>query len=120
MDFLETLRDIVVLVHLAGFAILFGSWAVEAAAKRYQATPLMNAGLGLAFLAGLVLSAPWGLGDGELNYMKIGIKLVVLVIIGALIGISTSRAKKGSPVPPAFFWLIGALTLLNAGLAVIW
>ncbi|MER7798344.1 Fe-S protein [Microbacterium sp. NPDC096154] len=117
---LETLRDIVVLVHLVGFAILFGAWVVEAAAKRYQASRLMDYGLAIALVAGLALSAPWGLGDGELNYPKIGIKLVVLIVIGALAGISRSRAKKGTPLPAWTFWLMGGLILLNAGLAVIW
>ncbi|MBY0687119.1 Fe-S protein [Microbacterium marinilacus] len=117
---METLRDVVVLVHLVGFAILFGSWVVEAAAKRYRATRLMDVGLAIAFVADLALSAPWGLGDGGLNYAKIGIKLVVLLVIGGLAGISRARAKKGTPLPTWTFWLIGALILLNAGLAVIW
>ncbi|WP_309068125.1 Fe-S protein [Microbacterium sp.] len=117
---METLRDVVVLIHLIGFAILFGSWAVEAFAKRYVPSRTMDYGLGISLVAGLALSAPWGLGDGELNYTKIGIKLVVLVVIGGLTGAGRSRAKKGTPMPAWTFWLIGALILLNAGLAVIW
>lgn len=70
-------------------------------------------------LAGLALAAPWGI-DYDLNYVKIGVKLVVLVIIGALLGIGSARQKRGDAVPPAVFWLIGILALLNAGLAVIW
>lgn len=116
---METLRHIVLFVHLIGFAILFGSWFVEAVSRRFQATRLMDLGVLVAGVAGLALAAPWGL-DHELNYMKIGIKLVVLVVIGALVGISTSRARKGKPLPSGVFWLIGGLTLLNAGLAVIW
>ncbi|WP_261164968.1 Fe-S protein [Microbacterium sp. Marseille-Q6965] len=116
---MEILRNVVLLVHLTGFAILFGAWVVEAASRRYQATRLMDLGVLVAGVAGLALAAPWGL-DHDLNYVKIGIKLVVLIVIGALVGISTSRARKGNPLPSAVFWLIGALTLLNAGLALIW
>lgn len=116
---MEILRNVVLLVHLTGFAILFGAWAVEAVAKRYQATRLMDVGLLIAGVAGLALAAPWGL-DHELNYVKIGVKLVVLIVIGGLIGASTSRARKGTPVPAGVFWLIGALTLLNAALALLW
>ncbi|UNX55523.1 Fe-S protein [Georgenia sp. TF02-10] len=119
MDFLETLRGVVVLVHLVAFAIMFGAWTVEAAARRYQATRLMNFGVLVALVSGLVLSAPWGV-DGELNYVKIGIKLVVLIVVAALTGISTSRTKKGPPLPTSVFWLIGALVLFNAGIAVLW
>lgn len=116
---MEILRSIVLFIHLIGFAILFGAWFVEAVNRRFQATRLMDFGVLIAGVAGLALAAPWGL-DGELNYVKIGIKLVVLIVIGALVGISTARAKKGRPLPTAVFWVIGGLILLNAGLAVIW
>ena len=116
---METLRHVVVLVHLVGFALLFGAWAVEAVNRRYQVTRLMNYGLLVAGLAGLVLAAPWGISY-ELNYAKIGVKLVVLLAIGALLGIGAARQRRNGSVPPAIFWSIGALTLLNAAIAVLW
>jgi hypothetical protein len=119
MDALEILRHIVVFVHLTGFAVLFGAWAVEAYNRRVQFTPLMNIGLAIAAVAGLALAAPWGISY-ELNYVKIGVKLVILLIIGALLGIGMSRQRKGGTVPPAAFWGVGILTLLNAAIAVIW
>lgn len=115
---MEILRHAVVLIHLVGFAVLFGSWVVEAVGKR-RVTRIMHWGLGIALVAGLALSAPWGL-DHDLNYTKIAIKLVVLVIIGALLGIGAGRERKSGSVPAPVFWGIGVLTLLNAGLAVIW
>lgn len=116
---MEILRSVVVLVHLVGFATIFGAWVVEAVGQR-RITRIMHWGLGIALVAGLALSAPWGL-DHDLNYAKIGIKLVVLVIIGGLLGAGAARARKsGGGVPAGIFWPIGILTLLNAGLAVIW
>ena len=70
-------------------------------------------------LAGLVLAAPWGL-DHELNYVKVGIKLVVLLIIGAVLGIGGAREKRTGSLSPALFWSVGVLTLCNAAIAVIW
>ncbi len=116
---MEILRHTVVLFHLAGFAILLGAWAVEAVSKRRGVTPLMNWGLAIAGVAGLILAAPWGISY-ELNYVKLGVKLVILLIIGALLGIGTARQRRNGSVAPAIFWLIGILTFVNAALAVLW
>ena len=117
---MEILRHIVVLVHITGFALLFGGWAVEAFSRRFQINMVMSWGLILATVAGLALAAPWGISY-ELNYVKLTVKLVVLLIIGALMGIGGARARKsGTPVPAGLFWSIGILTLLNAALAVLW
>ena len=110
---METLRHVVVLIHLVGFALLFGAWAVEAYNRRLQVTPLMQWGLGIAALAGLVLAAPWGI-EYDLNYVKLGVKLLILLAIGALLGIGSVRQRKNGSVPPAIFWSIGVLTLGNA------
>lgn len=116
---MEFLRHLVVLVHLVGFALLFGTWAVEAIGGRRNVTRLMNWGLAVAAVAGLALAAPWGVSY-ELNYIKIGVKLVILLVIGALLGIGAARARKSGSVPAGVFWSIGALTLANAAIAVLW
>lgn len=115
---MEFLRHAVVLIHLIGFAVLFGSWVVEAVGRR-QFTRIMTWGMLIAALAGLALAAPWGISY-DLNYAKIGTKLVILLAIGALLGIGTARQRKSGGVPPVMFWLVGILTFLNAALAVLW
>lgn len=115
---MEFLRHAVVLVHLIGFAVLFGSWVVEAVGQRHI-TRIMTWGMLIAAVAGLALAAPWGI-EYDLNYAKIGTKLVILLVIGALLGIGTARQRKAGSVAPAIFWLIGILTLVNAALAVLW
>lgn len=115
---MEILRHAVVLVHLVGFAVLFGAWVVEAVGQR-RITLLMTWGMVIAAVAGLALAAPWGI-DHPLNYTKLGVKLVVLLAIGALLGIGTGRQRKTGAVAPALFWLVGILTLANAAIAVLW
>ena len=116
---METLRHIVVFIHLIGFATLFGSWAVQAFGGKREFTRLISIGMVIAAVAGLALAAPWGI-EGDMNYAKIGTKLVILLIIGALLGIGTSKQRKTGSVAPAVFWLVGILTLVNAGIAVLW
>jgi hypothetical protein len=116
---LEFLRHLVLLIHLIGFAVLFGAWVVELVSKRRGITRLMNWGLAIAGIAGLILAAPWGT-EYDMNYAKIGTKLVILIVIGALLGIGAGRQRKTGSVPPAIFWGIGVLTLANAAIAVLW
>lgn len=117
---METLRLVVVLLHLASFALLFGAWAVEAFGTR-RINKVMNLGLLFALVTGLALAAPWGT-EAAMNHTKIGVKLGVLVVIGAVMGIGQARQRKGSTgTPPAvLFWLIGVLALGNAAVAVLW
>lgn len=116
---MEILRHVVVYLHIIAFAVLFGSWLVEAVGRRVQFTRLMSWGMALAALTGLALAAPWGISY-DLNYVKLGVKLVVLLAIGAILGIGTARQRKTGSLPTALFWSVGVLALLNAGLAVIW
>ncbi|WP_067247783.1 Fe-S protein [Microbacterium resistens] len=116
---METLRLIVVFVHLIGFAVLFGAWAAQAFGGERRITKIMDWGLAIAGVAGLALAAPWGISY-DLNYVKIGVKLVVLLVIGAMLGIGAARQKRGEAVPSGVFWLIGLLTLANAGMGMLW
>src|SRR5690606_11190267 len=112
---MEILREIVVYVHLIGFAVLFGSWAVQAFGGGRRLTTTMDVGLAIAGVAGLLLAWPMGLFEPGMSfYMKIAVKLVVLVIIGAFIGIGGARQKREQAVPPVLFWGVGVLALLNA------
>lgn len=116
----ELLREIVVFGHIIGFAVTFGAWVAEAAARRFAFTAVMNVGLALSFLTGLALAAPWPAGV-ELNYPKIVAKLVILVILGALIGMGMARQRRSNE-PPArpVFITVGALLLLAAGIGMFW
>ncbi|HKP06752.1 MAG TPA: Fe-S protein [Microbacterium sp.] len=116
---MEILRHVVVLIHLVGFAILFGAWVVEAVSGRRQFTRLMDWGLAIAAVAGLILAAPWGI-EYDLDYVKIGVKLVILLVIGALLGMGRARQRKTGSLPSAMFWAVGILTFTNAAIAVLW
>jgi hypothetical protein len=117
---MEVLRSVVVLIHIVGFAVTFGAWVAEAAARRFRTTRVMDYGLLVSLLTGLALAAPWPAGI-ELNYPKIGIKLVILVILGGLLGMGNARQRRtGETVPRPLFVAVGVLALTAAGIAVVW
>jgi hypothetical protein len=116
----ELLRNVVVLLHIIGFAVTFGAWAAEAVAKRFRTTRIMDYGILISLLTGLVLAAPWPAGV-ELNYPKIVVKLVILVVLGGLLGMGNARQRRtGDPVPRPLFISVGALSFVAAGIAVLW
>lgn len=117
---MELLRHVIVLVHIVGFAVTFGAWTGEAAARRFQVTRIMDYGLLLSLATGLALAAPWPAGI-ILNYPKIGLKLALLVALGGLLGAGSARQKRtGEAVPRPLFLAVGALSLGAAAVAVLW
>jgi hypothetical protein len=107
-------------VHIVGFAITFGGWTAEAAAKRFRFTRTMDYGLLLSLLTGVVLAAHWPAGV-ELNYPKIGVKLVILIIIGGVLGMGSARQRRtGNPVARPLFMSVGVLSFSAAAIAVLW
>ncbi len=117
---MEVLRNVIVLVHIVGFAVVFGAWVAEAAARRFAFTALMNYGLLVLLLTGIALAAPWPEGF-EPNYPKIIVKTVLLVTLGAVMGIGKARqGRTGQPPPRPLFYAAGLLSFLAAAIAVVW
>jgi hypothetical protein len=117
---MELLRNVVVLLHIVGFAVTFGAWTAEAAAKRFRTTRIMDYGVLVSLLTGLALSAPWPAGI-ELNYPKIVVKLVILVALGGLLGVGNARQRRtGNAVAHPLFISVGVLSFVAAAIAVLW
>ena len=117
---MDVLRHIVVLVHIVGFAVTFGAMITEAAARNLRFTRVMDYGLVLSLITGVILAAPWPAGI-DLNYPKIGVKLVLLVVLGGILGAGSARQRRTfEPVPTPMFVAAAALSVAAAGVAVIW
>lgn len=117
---MDILRNGVIWIHLIGFAVTFGAWVTEAASRRFRTTRVMDYGLLVSLVSGAILAAPWPAGC-EANYLKVGIKLAILVVLGGLLGAGNARQRRtGEPVPRALFVAVGGLSLLAAGIGVIW
>lgn len=110
-------RDLLLFLHLLGMATLVGAFLVQLRAG--AGTPLNKGflhGAGLQLVTGLALQLLAPLTDRDYDEAKLGIKLVVLVIIGGLALFYTLRRANPRWLP---FTLVG-LTVVNVGLAVFW
>jgi hypothetical protein len=115
----EYLRLALRYVHLIGFALLLGAWAMQFLARKSNTTIPMRLGLGTMLVTGLLLAIPFPSGV-DLNYVKLGVKLAVAFSIGALFGVEDTRAKTGRTMSRGLFGAIGGLALVNAAVAVFW
>jgi uncharacterized membrane protein len=113
----ETLRQVVVYLHLIGFALLLGGAVAQYLTRQLRINQAMLGGAVLQVLTGLVLAAPWGLAPGEkLSYAKLAVKLVVALMILAMTFFPRNREN----VNRGHFLAIVAFVLVNAGVAVFW
>ncbi|NLT25821.1 MAG: hypothetical protein GXX90_04075 [Microbacteriaceae bacterium] len=116
---MEIIRWILLILHFVGIAALFGVWfsqlkAIPAGQARIL--PGMMHGAWTMLITGLGLVTYLELAtDAEINHMKIGIKLLVLIAIVVLALVNRKKERVSAGV----MWAIGGLTLLNIALAVI-
>lgn len=114
---MEILHNIFLLLHFVGFAALFGGAFVQLRGGTRAINPAMWHGALTMLISGLLLVTSLEMfGDGPVNHLKVGLKLLVLIVIFVLVLMN----RKKPAVADAPFWGIFALTLLNAGIAVFW
>lgn len=114
---METLRLVLLFVHILGFAALLGGLLVQLRTEPKVVNSLMRDGAGTAFLAGLLLVGVLeGLdGDGP-NHAKIAVKFAIGLVILVLV---MANMRKPS-IPQGLYYGILALTVANIAVAVFW
>ncbi|MDP9822175.1 hypothetical protein [Nocardioides massiliensis] len=112
---MEILRQILLVVHILGFAALVGGLLVQLKGP-YAVNALMRDGAGTAFVSGLLLVGVLEGGDADVDHMKIGVKFAVSLVVLVLV---MANLRKPS-LPKGLFLGIAALALLNIGVAVFW
>lgn len=116
---MEFVYQLLVILHFIGLASLLGGFLVQTkaiakgkgvihAAMVHGALTQLVTGVALVGIAEAVL-------DADVNHMKIGIKLAVLIVITVLVFVY----RKKSPVPSWVLWAVGLLTLANIVVAVV-
>ena len=114
---METLRLVLLFVHILGFAALIGGALAQAREPLKRVNAAMRDGAGTAFVAGLALVGVLEAIDGaDPNHAKIGVKLAVgLVVLGLVMAnVRKERISQG------LWTAILALSALNVAVAVFW
>ena len=117
---MEFVFDLVVVLHFVGLALLLGAFLVQVKDPNKTVTRWMWDGALTQLVTGVAMVGMISaglLGDEEkeeLNHVKIGIKLAIVIVIAILAFIG-----KKKPAPQVGLWAtIGLLTLANVVIAV--
>ena len=112
---METLRLVLLFVHVLGFAALLGGLLVQVREDTKVVTPVMRDGIGTAFLAGLLLVGVLE-SLGSPDHAKIGVKFAIGLVILVLV---MANMRKPS-IPQGLYFGLLVLTIANIAVAVFW
>lgn len=113
---METLRLVLLFLHIVGFAMLFGGLFAQVRAESRVVSPGMLHGALTALLTGLLLVGVLEGMDADVDNAKIGVKFLVGLVITVLVFVN----RKKPSIPGGLYGGLLALTLLNIALAVFW
>ncbi|MGX1028624.1 hypothetical protein RKD38_003305 [Streptomyces ambofaciens] len=116
---MDVLIHLFVGLHIVGIAALLGGFLTQMQAMGQGAarfTPAMLHGALTMLVTGAVLVGLNQAQDYSVDNVKIGVKLAVLIVILGLVYVKRDEEKVEKPL----FGLVGALTLVNIFIAVLW
>ena len=112
---METLRLVLLFVHVLGFAALLGGLLVQVREETKVVNPLMRDGIGTAFLAGLLLVGVLE-SLGSPDHAKIGVKFAIGLVILVLVMVNMRKPS----IPQGLYFGLLVLTIANIAVAVFW
>ena len=117
---MDLLRNILLILHFVGLASLLGGFLVQIKpiiAGKGTIVAAMFHGALTQLVTGVALVGVIEMGSlGAIDNVKIGVKLLVLIVITVLVIVNRKKPSVSSLV----LWAIGALTLANVIIAVLW
>ncbi|MBM9459692.1 hypothetical protein JK386_07235 [Nocardioides sp. zg-536] len=113
---METLRHILLIIHLLGFAALFGGLVVQAGPGPKKVLGIMRDGVGTAFVTGLLLVGVLEGGDDPVNHAKVAVKLVIALVLLVLVMANMRKDR----IPTGLWAGMLVLTVVEVGVAVLW
>lgn len=113
---MDLLRQLLLVVHLLGFAALFGGLIVQAGVSEKVVNGAMRDGVGTAFLAGLALVGVLEAGDSDVNHAKVGVKLLIGLVLLVLVMANLRKER----IPQGLWAGLILLSVANVAVAVLW
>ncbi|UMG93358.1 hypothetical protein [Nocardioides sp. TF02-7] len=113
---MDTLRLILLVLHILGFAALIGGLLAQAGSPEKKVNGAMRDGTGTAFLAGLALVGVLEAGDGDVNHAKIGVKFAIGLVLLVLVMANVRKER----IPNGLWAGLLVLSVANVCVAVLW
>jgi uncharacterized membrane protein len=112
----ETLRLVLLFLHVLGFAALIGGLLVQAREPEKKVNSAMRDGAGTAFVAGLLLVGVLEADDVAVDNAKIAVKFVIALVILVLVMANLRKPR----LPDGLYWALLALSVANVAVAIFW
>ena len=113
------LFSLMLFLHFLGLAVIIGTWLFTM--KRPTVTSGQFWAAIVMLLTGLVMVVFREMQDGfAVNHMKIGVKLVILLVVAVAAFIGMRKTQRGEPVSTGLAHAVGGSAVINAAVAVFW
>ena len=113
---METVRLILLILHILGFSALIGGLLAQAGPGEKRVTGAMRDGIGTAFVTGLALVGVLEAGADPVNHAKIAVKLLVGLAILVLVMANLRKER----IPQGLWAGLLVLAVVSVGVAVLW
>lgn len=113
---METLRLVLLFLHVLGYAALIGGLLAQARTPERSVNAAMRDGVGTAFVTGLLLVGVLEAGDGAVDHVKIGVKFAVGLVLLVLV-MANARKER---IPQGLWLGLLVLAVANVAVAVFW
>lgn len=113
---MDLVRNLLLLIHLLGFAALFGGAFVQVRDDVKVVNAAMLYGALTQVLSGLLLVGVIEGQDGPVDPTMVSVKLGVALVIAVLCWVN----RRKEDVPGGLFGALMLLTVANVGVAVFW
>lgn len=115
---MQFVYNLIVILHFIGLAALLGGFLVQMSSAEKGVNPSMLHGALTQLVTGVLMVGliESGAVDEEANMTKISVKLGIVIVITVLAFIG----RRKQPPQVALWGIIGALTLANVVIAVLW